>query len=146
MLGQHQPVPGGLEVAAAQQPTVERRDLLAGGLLLGDGLLAGLLSLAGPLGRQPQLPRAVRRTRGPQFGEPVAFGAQSAVDSRRTSGRSGTSLARVLLPSRVSTRASSSSGARASLAGWGRSSSGPSGSGPTVRYRPVRSLLLVSCT
>jgi hypothetical protein len=39
------------------------------------------------------------------------------------------SLARVLLPSLVSTRASSSSGASASLAACGRSSSGPSGSG-----------------
>jgi hypothetical protein len=68
------------------------------------------------------------------------------VASRRTSRRSGVSVARVLLPSRVSTRSSSSSGARTSLLGWGRSSSGPSGSGPTVRYRSVRSLLRVSCT
>ena len=76
MPGEHQPVPGGRKVAAAQQPTVQRSDLLGGLLLVGAGLLAGLLSLVGPLGGQAQLPRAVRRTRRPQRRQAVAFGAQ----------------------------------------------------------------------
>jgi hypothetical protein len=44
-------------------------------LVVGDGLLAGLLGLGGPLGGQPQLPRAVRWAFGAQLGESVAFGA-----------------------------------------------------------------------
>jgi hypothetical protein len=52
VLGQGQPVPGGLEVAAPQQPTLQRGHLVGGGLVVGAGLLAGLLGLGGALGGQ----------------------------------------------------------------------------------------------
>ncbi|HEX8134397.1 MAG TPA: hypothetical protein VF880_13330 [Actinomycetes bacterium] len=146
VLGQRQPIPGGLEVPAAQQPALERGGLVGGLLMFLAGLLAGLLGLGSPLSGQAQLPRPVRRTLSPEFGEPVTLGAQLPRGQPPYVRQVGVSVASVLLPSRVSTRASSSSGARASLVGCGRSSSGPSGSGPTVRYMSVRSVLLVSCT
>jgi hypothetical protein len=61
VVGQRQPVPGALELPAAQQPALERGDLLSGLLLVLEGLLAGLLSVGGALGRKAQLPGAVRR-------------------------------------------------------------------------------------
>jgi hypothetical protein len=76
VLGQHQPVPGGLEVPPMQQPALEGGDRLSGLLLVRAGLLAGLLGVGGPPGGQVELPRAVRRARSAQRCEPVALGAQ----------------------------------------------------------------------
>jgi hypothetical protein len=52
VLGQGQPIPGGLEVPALQEPALERFDLVSGRLPFVAGLLAGFLSLSRPLGGQ----------------------------------------------------------------------------------------------
>jgi hypothetical protein len=75
LLGQHQPLPDGGQLPPTAPAPGQGRDLVGGGLLVGVGVLAGLFGLGRPVGGQPQLPKAIRRTLGAQLGEPVAFDA-----------------------------------------------------------------------
>ena len=94
-------------------PAPEGVNLVGGCLLFLVGLLAGLLGLGRPHGGQPQLPGPVRRALRARAGRAGRVRpAAPASTACRTSTRSGLSVASFLLPSRVSTRTSSSSGAR----------------------------------
>jgi hypothetical protein len=76
MVGQEQLLPRGRQLLAVPPRSGQGRQLLAGGLVVGAGLLAGLLGLGRPPGGQLQLPGRVRWARASQLSEPVAFGPQ----------------------------------------------------------------------
>ena len=146
VLGQHQPLPGRGQLPPPRQPLARAAACTAAAWW---SARACWQACSASPARRVASCRSRERSggHGARSWASRSRSARSAlVDSRRTSSTSGVSVARVLLPSRVSTRASSSSGARPPGPGCGRSSSGPRGSGPTVRYRSVRCLPRVSCT
>jgi hypothetical protein len=137
MLGQHQPLPRGGQLSPTPPVPGQRRHLLAASLVVGTGLLVGLFGLGRPAGGQLELPRAIRGTRRAELGEAVAFGPQLAggqpphIHYVRGIGGQGLAAVAGQHPLKQFLRCPRLP------AGWGCSSSGSRGSGPTVRYRLV---------